>query len=92
MEEDKKLNWKIPWRGVGVAFGSGLLALYLVFRKVAPPGEILDELRVYPLSYFCCPWFCAGSLDCGRTAHRHACSGYGTAYFVVAASGSVGRR
>ncbi|MFY9495201.1 MAG: lysylphosphatidylglycerol synthase transmembrane domain-containing protein [Limnochordia bacterium] len=52
MEEDKKLNWKIPWRGVGVAFGSGLLALYLVFRKVAPPGEILDELRVYPLSYF----------------------------------------
>ena len=48
MEEDKKLNWKIPWRGIGVAFGSGLLALYLVFRKVAPPGEILDELRVYP--------------------------------------------
>lgn len=52
MDKEKKLVWKIPWKGILVALGSGVLALYLVFDKVAHPAEILGELRNYPLGYF----------------------------------------
>lgn len=52
MEKAKKSVWKIPWKGILVALGSGALALFFVFNKVARPGEILRELRVYPLAYF----------------------------------------
>ncbi len=52
MEKTNKSVWKIPWKGIFVALGCGTLALIFVFNKVAQPGEILRELRVYPLGYF----------------------------------------
>lgn len=52
MEKAKKSVWKIPWKGILVALGSSVLALFFVFNKVAHPAEILRELKGYPLGYF----------------------------------------
>lgn len=52
MEKSEASNWKIPWKGIIIAFLCSILALVLVFSKVAKPSDVLRELENYPLGYF----------------------------------------
>lgn len=52
MEKPETSAWKIPWKGIFITIFFSAVALVLVFAKIAKPGEILQELRLYPLGYF----------------------------------------
>lgn len=52
MENVEKKAWRIPWKGILVAFICSAVALMLVFSKVAKPEDVLRELAGYPKQYF----------------------------------------
>lgn len=52
MEKPDRSAWKVPWKGILVTLLISIVALVLVFSKVAKPQDILDELELYPLRYF----------------------------------------
>lgn len=52
MENAEKKAWRIPWKGILVALICSVVALVLVFSKVAKPQDVLKELAGYPKQYF----------------------------------------
>ena len=52
MQKSEASNWKIPWKGIVIAFICSIAALVLVFSRVAKPSDVLRELESYPLRYF----------------------------------------
>lgn len=52
MQKSEASTWKIPWKGIIIAFICSAVALVLVFSKVAKPADVLRELESYPLGYF----------------------------------------
>ncbi len=52
MDEKRKPEWKVPWRGVLVALLVSAAALVVIFAQTSNPRDVFQELRAYPLRYF----------------------------------------
>lgn len=52
MDKSEKFSWRIPWKGIVLTFVVSMIALVVVVWKMANPGEVLQELAEYPLTYF----------------------------------------
>lgn len=57
MEKSEVSKWKIPWKGIIIAFLCSIAALVLVFSKVAKPSDVLKELQNYSLGHFFAAFF-----------------------------------
>lgn len=52
MAKTERPTWKIPWKGIIFTIIFSMVALIIVFSKVANPKQVLRELEQFPTGYF----------------------------------------
>ena len=52
MEANNFIGWRVPWKAMLWGFAFAIVALIVVFVRLANPSEIMIELQEYPVLFF----------------------------------------